>query len=313
VPLDPGAARLLRMLASATAVAAEPPSPEARRRALRDLAAVADDPSTEGTETESLRLEGVGGGLAARLYRPLAGEGARGLVVYLHGGGWVSGDLETHAGVCRALAQGSGACVLAVDYRRPPEHRFPTAVEDAAAAVLWAHASARGLGADPDRLVLAGDSAGGNIAAAATGLLAARQAMPLQLLVLICPILELAPLHPSRQAFAEGYFIDPARVAEDAQMYLEDLDQAANPLASPLRIPDLSGFPPVRLHLAEFDPFRDEGLAFADRLAGAGVLASAKVHPGMIHYFYALARAIPKARTILAEIGAEIGEALGAR
>jgi acetyl esterase/lipase len=278
------------------------------------LAALTADPPDPTVVAEPLvyRRRGPKGPLRLRLYAPRNNEPAsRGLVIYLHGGGWVAGDLDTHDGVCRALAIHSGCKVIAVDYRRPPEHRFPAAVEDAVDVVTWARSRAARFGADRERLVLAGDSAGANLAAAATGLLLSRGAAPIRLLALLCPILEMAPLHPSRRTFAEGYFLDPAQMAQDLADYLGDPAEAVSPLASPLRLADLSGFPATCLHLAQYDPFRDEALAFAARLTDAGVLVQAKVHPGMIHYFYALPGAIAHARVALAEMGAQIAAAAG--
>ena len=278
------------------------PSVETRRGALRDLAAIADTPPDPALVRTPVEIAAKGRTLAARLYTP-SGHAA-GLIVHVHGGGWTAGDLDTHDGVCSALALSAGARVLALDYRRPPEHPFPAAIDDAEAAVLWAAAHLS------DQVVLAGDSAGGAVAAAAAWRLADHGASPVRQLVLLCPILEIAPTQTSRTAFAEGYFLDPARMRADAEAWLGDLARGADPLASPLLIDDLSGFPPTRLHLAEYDPFRDEGLAFAERLGAAGVDASATVHAGMIHYFYALARAIPAAGPILEAIGKEIGAAL---
>jgi len=304
------------MLAAAAASAGPLPSVEARRNALVQLSGLAggDAETVAGrwkVEARPLSFAPPGSQacLGLRLYTPSSAEKQGGAVVYVHGGGWVAGDLETHDGVCRALAHASGARVLAVDYRRPPEHRFPAAVRDAVDAVMWARSAAKDLGVDPARIALAGDSAGGGIAAAAAHLLASR-GEPLRLLALLCPILELEPLYPSRTLFSKGYFVDPAQFAADLGLYLGDPERAADPLASPLRLKDLANFPPVRLHLAEFDPFRDEGRAFGERLAAAGVLSVVKVHKGMIHYFYALAGAIPTAWPILEEIGAEMREAL---
>jgi acetyl esterase/lipase len=129
-------------------------------------------------------------------------------------------------------------------------------------------------------------------------------------LVLLCPILELAPRHRSRRTFADGYFVDSQQFEEDVRAYLGPRATARQPLVSPLRLKDLSGFAPVHLHLAEFDPFLDEGRAFAERLSAAGVPVRTRVHAGMIHYFYAVPRAIPKARAILAEVGSAIRTAV---
>jgi acetyl esterase len=140
-------------------------------------------------------------------------------------------------------------------------------------------------------------------------MLDAREAGP-ALLLLLCPILDVASRLPSRQAFGRGYFLDAAQMAQDLADYLPDPALAADPRVSPLLSRDLAGFPPTLVHVAECDPFRDEGLAYAMRLQAAGVAAAAHAHAGMIHYFYALPRAIPYARAALAQIGAAVREAL---
>jgi acetyl esterase/lipase len=308
--LDPGAARLLRMLNAAGAPAQDGCSIEARRAALNDLAAGAGDRPGADIDCTEMQLEGADGVTPARLYAVRASPSPVGLIVYVHGGGWVAGDLETHAGVCAALAFSSGLPVLAIDYRRAPEQVFPAAVSDVVGALLWAAEHLRAQGLLPSQLVLAGDSAGANIAASACHLLGSQHGVRLGLMVLLCPILDLAPRHRSRRSFANGYFVDPRRFEEDVRAYLGPLTGVEDPRVSPLRLEDLSRFAPVHLHLAEFDPFRDEGLAFARRLTAAGVPVCTTVHAGMIHYFYAVPRAIPKARAILAEVGSAIRTAV---
>jgi acetyl esterase/lipase len=284
--LDAAAARVLGMLASAPKIDGAAISASSQREALRRLATLASDPPNERVVSEDM----TGAGLPLRVYR--SDDPGQGLVIYLHGGGWVAGDLQTHDGVCRALAADSGCEVIAVDYRRPPEHPFPAPVEDAADVVDWARAAHPGAW-----LALTGDSAGGNIAACALGVLRARGSPPLDLLLLFCPILDTAPNTPSRRDFAEGYFIDERQFARNLADYVPDPTSAA---ASPLHA-DLTGHPPTVLHLAEYDPFRDEGLAYAERLRAAGVAVQTHVHPGMIHYFYALPKLIPYARSAVAD------------
>ncbi|MBV9512301.1 MAG: alpha/beta hydrolase, partial [Caulobacteraceae bacterium] len=277
--LDPAAARVLAMLTSSEAGDSQVPADE-RRLALRQLAELAAGPPDPAVRAEPYcyRRRGPKGPLPLRRYRPAnEAEGPGGLIVYFHGGGWVAGDLDTHDRVCRTLAAHSCCQVLAVHYRRPPEHPFPAPVEDAVEVLAWARRAARRLGADPGRIVLAGDSAGANLAAAAAGWFAARGRAAARLVVLFCPILEIAATQPSRRVYADGYFLDSRRMAEDVAAYLGDLAQADSPLASPLHIGDLAGFPPAHLHLAQYDPFRDEGLAFAERLRAVGVPVRAQV------------------------------------
>jgi acetyl esterase/lipase len=306
MPLDPAAERLLAMLAAGGG-GRDAGSPRDRREALRRLTELGGGAPDPTVTTKDLQIPATQP-LPGRLYIPEGG--ADRLIVYLHGGGWVAGDLETHDVLCRALARESAAKVLAVAYRQPPEHPFPAAVDDAAAAFAWARAQAHELTADPFRMALAGDSAGGGLAAAAAALLRDARAPGPALLLLLCPILDVASESGSRRTYARGYFLDPAQMAQDLADYLPDPALAEDPRVSPLRNQTLDGFPPTHVHLAECDPFRDEGLAFAARLREAGVGATDQVHRGMIHYFYALPRAIPYAKTALAQIGGAVRESL---
>jgi acetyl esterase len=259
-----------------------------RRRSLEDLATLASDEPVEVAEVEDVDT-GLGFGL--RRYSPAASGPP---LVYLHGGGWTAGSLHTHDSVCRTLAEG-GFEVFAVHYRRAPEHPFPGPIEDVVQAVEWVKART---GTTP---VLAGDSAGGNLAAAAAEL------TPLAALLLICPILDLANESASRRAYREGYFIAPEAMAADLACYLQGADPT-DPRASPLLTADLGGWPQTFIHVAEFDPFHDEGVALAERLEAADVAVRLHEHAGMIHYFYALPRLIPHAREAVAEMAREVRE-----
>jgi len=307
MPLDRRAERLLAMLAAVRDDGDAPEPPAARREALRALAAMADDGSAPA-EISDGAFEGPAGLVPVRLYAPTdAAERALPALVFLHGGGWVAGDLDTHDGFCRRLCAASGWRVIAVDYRRAPEHPFPAALDDSLAATRWAAANAAALGIDPARLAVGGDSVGAGLAAAVA--LASRDGdgPQLALQLLVCPILEVGRAAGSRAAFAEGYFISRAAFARDLADYAPDL-AADDPRLSPLRAASLAGLPPGMIHTAEFDPFRDEGEAYAARLGSAGVPIRAHRHDGMIHYFYALARAIPGAGEAATLIGAQMRE-----
>ncbi len=295
--LDVAAARLLKMLSAAPIADGAALTVQSRREALRRLSALGADRATAQVTGEDM----VQVGLSLRLYRS-ADPGA-GLIVFAHGGGWVAGDLETHDSVCRTLAAESGAAVIAVDYLRPPEHPYPAAVEGVADVVDWARQTLC-----PSHLVLAGDSAGAHVALCALSQLRRRGSPAPDMVLLFCPIVETEPSRPSRTAFREGYFIDPLQFEQDVADYRPVPDAA---LSSPLKA-DLAGHPPTLLHLAEYDPFRDEGLAYALRLKAAGVPVRTVFHFGMIHYFYALPRLIPYARIALAEAGRQIRAALAA-
>jgi acetyl esterase/lipase len=282
------------MLAAAGSAPA-PQDIDQRRRSLEDLAELATGEPVEVALVENLRTPLPFG---LRRYRH---ETAGPPLVYLHGGGWTAGSLHTHDSVCRTLAAEGPFEVFAVDYRRAPEHPFPGPIQDAVDAVRWVAAHT---GTTP---VLAGDSAGGNLAAAAAAEL---RGEGVRALLLICPILDLANQSASRRAYGEGHFIAPEAFAADLGCYLQGADPA-DPRASPLHAPVISAWPRTFIHVAEFVPFHDEGAALAERLRSADVPVRLHEHAGMIHYFYALPRLIPHARQALAQAARELRAVVG--
>jgi acetyl esterase len=227
-----------------------------------------------------LTLPGAAGEVGARLYHP---GGEPPLIVFFHGGGWVIGDLETHDGLCRSLADRADAAVLAVDYRLAPEHPFPAAVDDAMAAARWAAANAADLGADPTRVAVAGDSAGGNLAAIVAQEL--RGEVDLAAQILLYPVVDCDFDRPSYKENAEGYFLTREAMEWFFGHYVPDFGSRAHPKVSPLRNDDLSGLPPAVVVTAGFDPLRDEGDAYAEALADAGVEVRHLRYPDQIHGF----------------------------
>jgi acetyl esterase/lipase len=301
MPLDRRAQRLLDMLAASGGTAAE--APQARRAALAALAEMADVRDVAGVATTTAVADGPAGPIPLTICAPEGAADPLPALVFFHGGGWVAGGAATHAGLCARLASQAGTRVIAVDYRLAPEHRFPSAYDDALAATRWAIREARALGVDPKRVAVGGDSVGGGLAAAVARALGPDE---LALQLLICPILDVARSTGSRQTLGDGYFISRAAFARDLADYLPPGADPADPRVSPLRASDFAGLPPALIHTAEFDPFRDEGEAYAEALRRAGVAVTATRHPGMIHYFYAIARAIPYANEAAALIGAQL-------
>jgi acetyl esterase len=306
MPLDRHAKRFLDMLGVGGPAPGSYDTAEERRRTLRDLASgVETEPARVG-DIREVTIPGPGGPLTLRLYTPI-GAAAAALpgLIYLHGGGWVAGGLDTHDGVCRRLANASGCRVLALDYRLAPEHPFPAAIDDGVAAMRWIAGHADELGVDPSRLGIGGDSAGAGLAAAIC--LIARDAggPAIAFQLLICPILDVLEESPSRRELAEGYFLSRATMQRDLDLYCPGVDRG-DPHLSPLRAASLAGLPPALIHTAEFDPFRDEGQAYARALTGARVPVQATCHEGLIHYFYAMPAVIPRALTAMAQIGAEV-------
>jgi acetyl esterase len=253
-------------------------------------------------EVRELELAGAAGPLPARLYVPHgAPPPPRPTIVHYHGGGWMVGDLETNDSACRILAAHSGAAVLSPTYRLAPEHPFPAAVEDAQAAWLEAHAIAGELGADPRRIAIGGDSAGGNLAAGVC--IAMRDAggpMPAMQL-LIYPATEAIDPHSSRALFGSGFFLTQMDIDHCERAYLPDKSMGYEPLASVLRAPDLGGLPPAYVATAGFDPLRDEGEEYAARLRAAGVPVAARRHPRLTHLFANLTQVSRSSREAMLE------------
>ncbi len=230
-----------------------------------------------------------------RIYRS-AGTVARLLptILYFHGGGWVMGSLEGYDPICRYFCARTGCAVVAVDYRLAPEHKFPAAIDDAVAAFRWLAADSARLGLDPARIVIAGDSAGGNIATAATRLLRDEPRPPC-LQWLIFPATDLACDSASYKSCGEGFFVTRAAMEWFRGHYLSDPAEIEDPRASPLRAPDLSGVAPALIFTAGIDPLRDEGRAYADRLTAAGVKTVHREFESLIHGFIGMRGALQAA------------------
>ena len=233
---------------------------------------------------EDRSIPGPGGEIAVRIYRdrPVEEANPTPLVVYLHGGGWVVADLETHDPFCRFLARELGFPVLAVDYRLAPESPFPAAVDDAVAAFEWAVEQSSELGVDPTRIAVAGDSAGGNLSAVVSQVTVAAGGPAPAMQALIYPVTDLSTKRNSYQLFAEGYFLTEAQMDWYRGHYVDDAG-VEDPRVSPLLADDLSALPPAYVATAGFDVLRDEGEAYARRLEEAGVPTTLRRHPGMVH------------------------------
>jgi acetyl esterase/lipase len=311
VALDPDVRTFLDLLAAAGGPKLWQLTPAEARQTQLALAAVADVKDVPIGRIDDGELPGAGGPLRFRSYTPTdPAHEPWPCLVYFHGGGFIMGDLDTHDGVCRMLANASGCRVLSVAYRLAPEHRFPAAVEDTFAATTWVAEHARALGLDPDRLAVGGDSAGGNLAAVTCQLAKQAGGPRIALQILICPMTDDTTETASRRAFAEGYFLEDRIMRHFQELYYTAAADREDPRASPLRAADLRDLPPAHVHTAEFDPLRDEAKAYADRLVRAGVPVEYTCHPGMIHHFYAVAGAIPYGRSAMREAGAAIKAAL---
>jgi acetyl esterase len=310
VPLDPRVKRFLDVLAAGKPPNALEATVEERRLGLTELMKLAG-PGAAVDGIEDRTVPGPAGALGVRIYTP-AGTAAPLLpgLVYFHGGGMVAGTVATHDSIARALAN-CGACrVVSVDYRLAPEHPFPAALDDALAAVTHIGAHPADFGIDGARLGICGDSAGGTLAAATAQAVAKIGSPRLALQLLICPILDYSRTTPSRRDLASGFLVDQATLDHDLLHYVPAGIDPANPRISPLRADDIAGLPRTLIHTAEFDPLRDEGRDYFERLARADSEVSYTCHPGMIHLFYGLGAVIPYARTAFELIGGEIRAAL---
>jgi acetyl esterase len=239
-------------------------------------------PGEEVAEVRDLEIPAPAGPIPARLYRP-EGDGPLPLVVYLHGGGWMLGSIESFDTVVRALANAAGVMVLSIGYRLAPEAPFPAGLEDSVAAVRWAAAEARELGADPERLAIAGDSAGGNLATVVARRL--RGEVDLRMQALIYPVTDAGCNTASYRDFGERHGLTAASMRRFWNLYLDGAD-GLHEDSSPLRSGDLAGSPPAFILTAGFDPLRDEGEAYCEALREAGVEAECRRYAGAIHGFW---------------------------
>jgi acetyl esterase len=262
-------------------------------------------------EIRALSVPGATGPLKARLYVPLgAGPPPGPGVVFFHGGGFVVGDLDSHEMLCRRLAEAARARVLSVEYRLAPEHRFPAAVEDCAAAAKWAFAAAAQLGFDPARIGLAGDSAGGNLAAVTAQGFKRAGDQRLKAQLLIYPCTQFVLMTPSQLRLKEGYMLTQAAQDFFKDTYLSRREDAYDVRASPLLENDLGGLPPAMVVTAGFDPLLDEGKAYAEKLAACGVPTVLKSYPSQVHGFFNMTAVSRSAKQAIEACGTWLGETL---
>lgn len=308
MPLDAQVKSMLDQLAALGAPPLAESTPEMARAGMELSASVGRRPPTPPATTDR-RIPGPAGEIPVRIYRPES-DGRLPMIVFLHGGGFVMGSLATHDPLCQQLAAGVPAVVVSVDYRLAPEAKFPAAVDDAEAATRWAVDHAEEVGSDPDRVAIAGDSAGGNLAAVVARRLRDSGGPRLRFQLLAYPATDMTASSPSVQEHADGYLLTYADMIWFGQQYLPSPEDATNPDASPLLATDLSGLPPALILTAEFDPLRDEGEAYARRLAEAGVPARSIRYPGLIHGFLSIDGIVDAAAEAVDETIAELRRAL---
>ena len=304
--LDPRARRFLDLIAAGAQSRDGAPTLQALRAATDGLASFAAPPPPVERRDDVV----AAGRVAVRFYAPPgSGDAPLPALLYFHGGGWISGGIASHDAICATLSA-LGLCrVIAVDYRLAPEHRFPAALDDGRAALRAIAARPKRYGVDPKRLGIAGDSAGANLAV----VLAREASTALALQLLLCPVL--SPLGPtaSRAALAAGWLIEEATMAAYWDFYRDVGLSPDDPRVAPFNGGDFAGLPPALVHVAQYDPLRDEGEAYAAALTKAGGRAELTVHAGLIHHFYGLGGVIPAAQAAFARVCDGLTRAWSAR
>ncbi|GCF10570.1 alpha/beta hydrolase [Dictyobacter arantiisoli] len=302
MPLDPQVEKLLEHLDSSEDASSYDLSlPELRQQ--MNLSSVQQAGEIEQVEAiENLSLQGPVGEFTVRLYTP-AGKGPLPILVYFHGGGWVFGNLETHDALCRTLANQAACIVIAVDYHLSPEYKFPIAIKEGYNTIQWIADQASSFNGDASRIAIAGDSAGGNLAAAVALMIRDKGNPKLAYQVLIYPLIDYyRPFKQSYLDYGEDYYVTRDELVWHWQQYLSNDLEGQHPYASPLRSPLLTQLPPTLVITAEYDPVRDEGELYARRLQESGVPTHLTRYDGMIHSFFRMTNLLSQARDAQAEV-----------
>jgi acetyl esterase len=288
-------------------------NPAAARAQVDPLTEASEHEPEEMAQVENRSIPGPAGDIPVRIYTPVESAAPLPVLVFYHGGGFVIGTLDTHDSACRTLARAGGCITVAVDYRMGPEARFPAAVDDGYAALEWVAAHAGEFGGDPARLAVGGDSAGGNIAAVVAQLARDRNGPKLAYQLLIYPATDArrdAGLYASYKGNSQGYMLTHDLMSWFESHYISDAADKTDPRMSPLLADSLAGLPPAFVVTAGFDPLLDEGKAYADRLAEAGVPVEYHCYENTIHGFINMGRFIPTAVAALEDMGRRLKTAL---
>lgn len=313
--LDPGCAALIRAIRESGAPPTQALEPEQARAVMRDRRSVTQRISTAAVQAHDRHASIEGLSFPVRIYRPDGAAPGQALpaLVYNHGGGWVMGDRDVFDATLRDLCALSAAVIVSVDYRLAPEHRFPASLEDAWAALRWTRREAAALGIDPARLAVGGDSAGGNLATVTAMLDHDAGAAPLSFQLLVYPVTDLRCASPSYQEPKDRQLMTAETMHWFIGHYLSDPGQREDWRASPLLRQDLGGLPPALVLTAGFDPLRDEGRAYADRLSAAGVPTQYLCFERQIHGFFTMTRITPEADLAVSLAASALRQAWGMR
>jgi acetyl esterase len=310
MPLDPQATEFLAQIARQKGHSLDLlPLEVSRRAAMLGSGACPDPPDLARVDNlEIVRPDGTV--LPVRISIP-HGTGPFGVCLYFHGGGWVLNSIDTHDDLVRRLTAESGCVFVNVEYRLAPDDKYPAAAEDAYTALLWVHEHAAEIAGDPSRIAVAGDSAGGNLAAVSCLMTRDRGGPPIAFQALIYPITDCDFERPSYQSNSEGYFLTRREMLWFWNHYVSSPEQMLEPYASPMRAKSLRGLPPASILTAEYDPLRDEGEAYAQALRAAGVEVSVHRYDGLIHAFVRRVREFDAAHAAIREIGGQLRAAIG--
>jgi len=300
MPLDPVLKAFLDQVASMGGPKTWEMRPSEAREAFAGLMQLAGPKDIPIGKVSNIAIPTANGDIAARNYSAVASGGEPlPTLVFFHGGGWVIGSVDTHDGLCRMIANGSGCRVISVDYRLSPESKFPGPVDEAVAAVEWIETNAAQLGVDANRLAVGGDSAGGALAAVVTQVAKAKGTPKLAFQLLFFPVTQIGDETTSLREYAEGYFLERKTLDWFYANYLPTDADKKDPRVSPLAAADVSGLPPAYVMLAGFDPLHDEGLQYAEKLRTAGVPVTVADYPDMVHDFIYLQAVLPQAAEAL--------------
>jgi acetyl esterase len=280
---------------------------QSRREMEEDKHAVAPVPPAMESERDVM----IDDHMRARIYRPKTAGAKPGVLVFFHGGGFVCGSIDSHEEAVKVLAHESGVVVSSVDYRLGPEHMFPTAVDDAVTAYAWVREHAEEFGADPKRVGVGGDSAGGNMSAVACHLCKQRGLPQPTHQLLIYPAIDWSRSCQSHKTFAKGFFLEDQRTHWFENRYLNRIEERDDPRASPMKFPDFSNLAPATIVTAGFDILRDEGAKYAAMLERGGNRVDFCVEASLIHGFFNMGGVVDLARAANARIAARLAEALG--
>jgi acetyl esterase len=306
--LDPEIQPIVDMMAAAPGPPAHLVPLDQARAAHERESVVLGGPGEEVESVRDFTVPGPGGPIPVRVFRP-GGDGPLPVVAYAHGGGWAVGGLDAFGPVCRALANAAGAIVASIDYRLAPEHPFPAGLDDVRAAVRWLAANARELDGDPDRMAVAGDSAGANLATVTARRLRDEGGPALRFQALVYPVCDSALNTPSYRESADGFGLSALGMKRYWEWYLDGAD-GRHPDASPLQADDLSGLPPAFILTVRDDVLRDEGEAYARALEAAGVPVTLRRYDGAVHGFLRWLAKAKISRRAVADVGAALREAL---